>query len=126
MDQIYRYRATRKGTLSSPFRLIQEGQIFESKVPMKGSWFQDADTPETPKSKVFIPYMKIDGKVQMPVFDKVKTTTEIEGKVMPKIVDPQYQRAMEDVKKMENIQDGKKPSGKKVEAKEGTGNQEVI
>ena len=135
MAKLFRYRATRKGTLSRPFRFIEEGQEFSSPVEMKGSWFVPADQPIAPKSDVLVPYMKIDGRVQRPDFGPVTPQLAQEQKtkgVPPVPKDPQYEAGMKGVLKVEAaLAKSLKPQPEKEEVKEdggdaGTGNQDVL
>lgn len=68
----FRYRAIKKGTLSNPYRLIEEGELFDSDIPLKASWIIPADAKVPEKPKILVPFMKIDGRVGIPKSEAVE------------------------------------------------------
>lgn len=137
-NELFKYRATGKGTLSRPYRYFKEGEIILSPERLDHPCLVDADTPLRKPSDIIVPYMTINGRKQRPDYADARPVhaTELAQKGVPTVQDKQYERGMEGVKRLEAIMDGKVAEVAAPEADEeadnkndggaGTGNQEVI
>lgn len=130
----FRYRATNKGTLSNPYRLVSEGEIIESAVPLKASWLIPADAKVPEKPSILVPYMKIDGRVGIPK----ETTVEVSDVPKPAKatvndihVPKDYQHQIDTMNKFEAKTEAAAEIAPPIASNNtgddaGTGNQEVL
>lgn len=115
-----RYKAIAPGTLSNPFRYVTADEVVTMQHPIKSTWLKEVDEmghfiDEQPKPIPLMPHLK-------EVAPAAKNVTP------PAISDPDYDRSMEAVSKLEKEQD-KAAKAKKESASqpsEGTGNKDVI
>ena len=104
----FTYRATKNGTLSNPYRLIETGGVFTSPVEMKGSWFVPVEQYKEPK-----PVSPFAGLAQ---------PAPVAGNTLPNIPSSEsFQQSLEGIKALEAAQDGTSES-----SGTGTGDQDVL
>lgn len=134
-NQVYKYRATAKGTLSSPYRFFKEGDIVTSAVPLEHPALIDASLPIPRPSKVIVPFMTINGVKQRPDHASVApvlSQDQVGGKGVPTVAAHEaYTRSMDGVRAIEELMDGAPAQATDPEAElkqggAGTGNQNVI
>lgn len=90
----YKYRATRKGTLSNPFKFVKAGELVVSDKEIKASWLAPEEAYEPPK--------------ELPI-TATSTAQQVVARqnpaVPPVAAGSGYETAMQDVRTMEAAQD---------------------
>lgn len=92
---MFRYRATKTGVLNNPFRYVKAGEVVESKHEISASWLVD--------EKKFMPAPALPVSGHM-----VLAGTQVQQVLTPPVVSTKgYTDQMEQLKKLEAIQDAK-------------------
>lgn len=125
-----KYKATKDGVLSNPYKRVRAGDVFDLPGEVTATWLVPLDQYEPEPEKPVVPGM-----------DRVAPKTSTTD-VPPAPSSEAYDRGMESIKAKEAVEDGESPDlsapgrhfveaqphveQEEAEEAEGTGNQDVI
>jgi hypothetical protein len=102
---MFKYKAMSAGTLSNPFRYVEKGMIVSSTEELNANWLKEfAEGEAAPKLPPEPPLMSNMIKAE----ERITLSKEDEQKLVDKYKDSDYDKQIQQLKKLEAAQD-KKP-----------------